>query len=117
MLSTFDFAGHVVGVIIDRDLTDEILEEIIAEIKARLDVHENINVFIELEKGRHITLKALLHGVDYKYSHAEYFNKIAIVTDSKWFQGAVNVSDILLDVDVRTFDLKDRLEAVQWISL
>ena len=117
MLSTFDFAGHVIGLILDRDLTDETLDKIIAEIKSKLEVHDKINVFIELEKGRNVTLKALLKGIKFKYSNSEHFDKIAIVTDSNWFQNAVNVSDILLDVDVRTFDIKARLEAIQWISI
>ena len=117
MLSTFDLAGHVIGLIIDRDLTDKILDEIIAEIEMKLKVHEKINVFIELEKGRQITFKALLKGINYKYSNADHFDKIAIVTDSFWFQNAVNLSDIFLDADVRTYDLKMRLEAIQWTSL
>lgn len=117
MLATFDLAGHVIGLIVDRDLDDHILEEILREIQEKLEVHDKINVFIELEKERHITFKALLKGIQYKYSNAEHFDKIAIVTDSLWFQNAVNVSDILLDVEVRTYDLKDRLAAIQWISL
>jgi len=117
MLSTFDLAGHVIGLIVDRDLTDETLDEVIAEIKLKLKVHERVNVYIELEKDRHITFSALMKGIKFKYSNSEHFDKIAIVTDSIWFQNAVNVSDILLDVEVGTYDLKDRLEAIQWISL
>ncbi|CAL67950.1 STAS/SEC14 domain-containing protein [Christiangramia forsetii] len=117
MLSTFDLAGHVIGLIVDRDLTEDTLDEIIAGIKLKLEIHEKVNVYIELEKGRHITFSALMKGIKFKYSNSEHFDKIAIVTDSNWFQNAVNVSDIFLDVDVRTYDLKDRLEAIQWISL
>jgi len=117
MLSTFDLAGHVIGLIVNQDLTDETLDEIFAEIKLKLEVHEKINVYIELEKGRQITFSALMKGIKFKYSNSEFFDKIAIVTDSYWFQNAVNVSDILLEVEVRTYDLKDRLEAIQWISL
>jgi len=117
MLSTFDLAGHVIGLIVNQDLTDETLDEVISEIKLKLEVYERVNVYIELEKGRHIKFSALLKGIKFKYSNSEYFDKIAIVTDSNWFQNAVNVSDILLDVEVRTYDLQDRLEAIQWISL
>jgi len=117
MLSTFDLAGHVIGLIVNQDLTDETLDEVISEIKLKLEVYERVNVYIELEKGKHITFSALLKGIKFKYSNSEYFDKIAIVTDSNWFQNAVNVSDILLDVEVRTYDLQDRLEAIQWISL
>ncbi|SDS49560.1 STAS/SEC14 domain-containing protein [Gramella sp. MAR_2010_147] len=117
MLSTFDLAGHVIGLIVDRDLTNETLDKIIAEIQLKLEIHDKVNVFIELEKGRHITFFALLKGIKFKYSNSEHFDKIAIVTDSLWFQNAVNVSDIFLDVEVKTYDLKERLDAIQWISL
>ena len=117
MLATFDLAGHVIGLIIDRDLTDEIVDQVIEEIQEKLDEHQRINVFIELEKDRHITLKALFKGIKYKYSNEDFFEKIAIVTDSKWFQNAAGLADSFLDVDTRTFDLRDRLEAIQWVSL
>lgn len=117
MLSTFDLAGHVVGLIVDRDLTNEILEQILAEIKSKLEVHKKINVYIELEKGRDITFSALIKGIKFKYHNSEHFDKLAIVTDSGWFKNAVNISDLFLDIEVRTFDLKERLEAIQWISL
>lgn len=103
--------------IIDRDLTEDILNEIIEEIETRSQEQDTINIFIELERGREISFEALLKGIKYKYSNSEKFTKIAIVTDSKWFQTTVNLSDILLDVKVRTFDIKDRLEAIQWISI
>ncbi|MUP47532.1 STAS/SEC14 domain-containing protein [Gramella sp. BOM4] len=117
MLASFDLAGHVIGLIIDRDLTDEMVNRIITEIEEKLKIYDRINVYIELEKGRHITLKGLLKGIKYKYSNSEYFDKIAIVTDSKSFQIAVDLSDTFLDVETRTYELKDRLEALQWISL
>ena len=117
MVSTFELTGHVIGLIINRDLTDTILDEIIAEIEEKTSIHDTINVFIELEKERDVTLKAVLKGIKYKYSNAEKFNKIAIVTDVNWFQTAVDLSDILLDAEVQTFDIQDRLEAIQWISL
>ena len=117
MLSTFEFASHVIGIMIDRDLTDAILEDVTNEIQEKLKHHDKLNIFIELEKGKSISLKALMKGINYKYSHQEEFNKIAIVTDSKWFQTAVNVSDVFLNVDTRTFDLEERLDAIQWISI
>ncbi|WP_026914628.1 STAS/SEC14 domain-containing protein [Christiangramia portivictoriae] len=117
MLATFDLAGHVIGIIVNTDLTDQLLDEVILEIKARLEQYEQVNVYLELERGHEISFKALLKGINFKYLNADLFNKIAIVTDSIWFQKAVNVSDIFLNVEVRTYDIKDRLNAIQWISI
>jgi len=117
MLSTFDLAGHVIGVIIDEDLTEELTDRVIAEIEQKLKIHDKINMFIELEKDWDISFKALIKGINYKYSNSDHFNKIAIVTDSFWFQSAVNLSDIFVNAEVRTYDLKQRFEAIQWTSL
>jgi len=43
MLSTFDLAGHVIGLIVNQDLTDETLERIVDEIKTKLEIHEKVN--------------------------------------------------------------------------
>ncbi|MFV8281061.1 STAS/SEC14 domain-containing protein [Christiangramia marina] len=117
MLATFDLPGHVIGIIINLDLTDKVLDEVILEIEARFKQYDKLNVYLELEKGHEISFKALLKGIKFKYSNADLFATIAIVTDSSWFQNAVNVSDIFLNVEVRTYDVKDRLVALQWISV
>ena len=117
MLATFDLPGHVIGIIINSDLTDEVLDEVILEIKARFEQYDKVNVYLELEKGHEISFNALLKGIKFKYSNASLFGKIAIVTDSSWFQNAVNVSDIFLNVEMRIYDVKDRLDSLQWISI
>ena len=117
MLATFDLPGHVIGIIINSDLTDEVLDDVILEIKARFEQYDKVNVYLELEKGHEISFNALLKGIKFKYSNADLFGKIAIVTDSSWFQNAVNVSDIFLNVELRTYDVKDRLDGLQWISI
>ncbi len=116
MLSSFELAGHVIGLIINRELTEETVDEIIAECEKKTKSFENLNVFIELERGHDITLKALFKGLKYKYSNSHKFRKTAIVTDRKWFQSIVGVTDSFIDIEVRTFDIRDRLEAIQWIS-
>ncbi|MCP9199610.1 STAS/SEC14 domain-containing protein [Gramella sp. GC03-9] len=117
MLASFELAGHVIGLIINRDLTGETVDEIIAECDKKIRNFDSLNIFIELERGHEVTLKGLLKGINYKYSNSDYFDKIAIVTDSRSFQIAVDLSDTFLDVETRTYELKDRLEALQWISL
>ena len=116
MLSTFDLAGHVIGVILDKDMTKEAVQEIIDKIEEKLLIYDTINVFVEIEKDRKISIIGLLNGIKFKYQNSSKLDKFAVVTDSRWFKKAIHISDVFLDVDVRTFDIKDRLEAIQWIS-
>jgi len=117
MLKTFDLAGHVIGIMIEKDLDSKVLDDVKNEIKERLATYHKVNLYVELKEGYEVSLKALFKGIKFKYSHEEYFGKIAIVTNEIWFQNAVNVSDVFLDAPVRTYMLKDRLEAIQWISI
>ena len=70
MLATFDLAGHVIGIIVNTDLTDELLDEVILEIKARLEQYEQVNVYLELEKG---------HEISFKASNDYYLNEQGVV--------------------------------------
>ena len=116
MISSFALDGHIVGVVLDRDLNDESLAEIISIINKKLESHKSLNVYIELQKDCQVEFKAFMNGVIYKYSNASKFDKLAIVTNLNWFKNAVKISDIFLDVEVRTFENKERLDAINWIS-
>ncbi|MCM4156267.1 STAS/SEC14 domain-containing protein [Gramella sp. AN32] len=116
MISSFDLAGHVYGIMINSDMTKEVMQESIAKIDEKLLDHEVINLYFEVEKGKRIEFDGFMECLKYKYAHAKHFNKIPVVSDNKKFQMAVGISDVFLSIDVRTFDLKERIEAIQWIS-
>jgi len=39
-----------------------------------------------------------------------------VVTDINWFQNAMEIKDLLMDAEVQSFSLADRLKAISWIA-
>jgi len=116
MISTFEFSGHIVGIMINSDIDDKVLKEIHTEILAKLEENKTINLFIEIEKGHDISLTTLLKDIIFKLDHAKQFTKIAMVTELKWLATIMSMKDLLMKADVRSFDIKNRMEAMNWIS-
>ena len=116
MVSTFEFSDKVVGILIKEDLDLTHIEEVHKLILERLDKHVKINLYIEIEKDLHISMTAFVKDVFFKFSNSDKFQKIALVTDINWFQNVMEIKDLLMDADVRSFDIEDRLKAISWIA-
>ncbi len=116
MAISFELAGHVLGLMIDRDITKSYLDEIHFLIEEKLKENDTINLFCEIMPNNEVPLKLLLENIKFKYDHSDQINKIAFVTDLGWVRGIMELDNFFVATEVRTFDLKDRLEAIQWIS-
>ncbi len=116
MVSTFTFAHHVLGVLIESDLNDELLHKVQAIILERLKENEKINLFIEIRTGSKISLTAFLKDLFFTLKHADQFQKIALVTDLIWFQKVMAVKDLVMNAEIRSFSNKNRMEAISWIA-
>lgn len=116
MISTFKFSKNVVGFLIDSDLDTKLIDEIHSAITDKLKGNETINLFIEIQAGNNISFSALLKDLKFKKEHASQFKKIAVVTDLNWFQNIMEIKDLLMDAEVKSFDHKLRMEAISWIA-
>ena len=114
MVSIFEFADHVVGVLIESNLNDELAQEVHAIVLERLKENKKINLFIEIRTGSTISLTAFLKDLFFTLKHAGRFHKIALVTDLIWFQNVMAVKDLVMDAEIRTFSNKNRMEAIIW---
>jgi hypothetical protein len=115
-VSSFEFAGNVVGLIVKSDLNKQSIAKIHDQIREKLKEYDRINLFIEIEKEAKVELTALFEDIKYKYKHAEQFNKIGVVTDVSWFSNLIDIKDLVMKADIRTFDHENRLEALSWIA-
>jgi len=116
MISTFEFSDYVVGILVNSDINDKVMDEIHAEILSKLEENETINLFVEIEKGHHVSLKTMLKDLIFKLDHAKQFNKIAMVTDLNWLATVMSMKDLIMTAEVRSFETEERLEAMNWIS-
>lgn len=116
MVSTFEFAEHVVGILITTDVDKKLLDEIHRVITEKCKVHKRINLFVELNHGSKIPLHLLFKDLIYKLNNASCFSKIAVVSDPGIFKNMMNLKDLLMHAEVEAFGPEDRLKAMNWIS-
>jgi len=116
MVSTFKFSENVVGILITEALDSKKVSQVHKLILERVEKHKQINLYIEIEEGRHISMAAFFKDVAFKFTNAEKFKRIAVVTDINWFQNAMEIKDLLMDAEVQSFSLADRLKAISWIA-
>ena len=117
MISNFEFAENVVGIIIDTDIGEELIREAQCKIDEKLKGHEKINLFFEIRRGNKMTLKAFINQMGFNVSHNNRFNKIAVVTDINWLQNSLTIKDLLVAAEIKTFCPGDRMNALGWIAL
>jgi hypothetical protein len=116
MISTFELSNHVVGLIIDKDIEEGSFEEVHRIILERISEFGKINIFCEIAPKKNIPYKCFLEELKFKYENSKSIDKFAIVTDLTWLRAAMNINDLLVNTHIRPFKIKDRLEAIQWIS-
>lgn len=116
MISTFEFADHVVGFLVNDDINKELIERIHESIESKLKEHEMVNIFVEITEGNQFSFSALMKDIVFKTKHKGQFGKMAIVTNLEWVKAYISMKDVLMDAEVRSFSNNDRLEAINWIS-
>ena len=116
MVSTFEFSKNVVGILIDSDVNAQLIEEVQEVINDRLQENETINLLIEIRPENKISFNALIKDLKFKAEHAKKFKKIAVVTDLNWFQNVMEIKDLLMEAEVKSFEPKYRLKAMSWIA-
>lgn len=116
MVSTFEFANNTIGIMIKSKVDSDLIDEVHSAIIDRLKENETINLFVEIESGSDISFSALLKDLKFKVEHAKQFRKIVVVTDLNWFQNVMEIKDLLMDAEVKSFEHKNRLKAINWIA-
>lgn len=116
MVSSFEFANHVVGIMITSNVDKKLLKEIHKIISEKFIDHQRINLFVEINPGVEIPIKIIFKDMIFKLGNASRFNKIAVVSDPGFFKEAMKIKDLLMDAEVEAFVHKDRIKAMNWIS-
>ncbi len=116
MVSSFEFASHVVGIMITSEVDQKLLKKIHEVIKEKFIDHQRINLFVEISPGTEIPLKIVFKDLIFKLGNASRFNKIAVVSDPGFFQKAMKLEDLLMHAEVETYCHQDRIKAITWIT-
>lgn len=116
MAISFELAGHIVGIMVNKDVDKEYLDEIHGIIEEKLKEYDSINLFCEIMPDNAIPVKSFIENIKFKFDHSEQIQKLAVVTDRAWVRGLMDVDNFFVSTHVKSFELKDRMEAIQWIS-
>ena len=116
MISTFELADNVVGIIIDSDLDQKLIERVQAKIREKIEDYGAINIFFEIKKGSKFGFKAFLDQMTFNLNHTRSFRKIAVVSDLEWLKASMFIKDIMVGTDIQSFSNNERLEALAWIA-
>ncbi len=116
MAISFELAGNVVGIMVDKDLDKQYLEVIHKLIEEKLSEHESINLFCEILPHKEVPVRFAFENIKFKFEHSKKIRKMAMVTDINWIRGIMDVDNFFVSTEVKSFERKDRLLAIQWIS-
>lgn len=116
MISTFELANHVVGLIIERDIEAGNLQDVHEIILERISEFGKINIFCEISNEKHIAFKCLMEELRFRHENSKNIDKLAIVTDLLWLRAAMNIDDLLSHTQIRAYEIKDRMDAILWVS-
>lgn len=116
MVSTFELAENVVGIMIDSDLDKDLIESVQAKILDKMEDHEEISIFFEIKKGSKVSFMAFVDQMKFNVNHTKSFKKIAVVSDLHWLRNSMFIKDLIMATDIRSFSNKERLEALAWIA-
>lgn len=116
MISSFEFADNVVGIIIDDDVDRRMLGEIHDLLRNKFQQTAAINLYLELKPGIGVPVPLLVKDLIFQLRHKGKFHKLAIVTDLDLLRNLMKFRDLLLDAEVETFTHQNRIAAMNWIA-
>ncbi len=115
MEKSFEFADNVVGFMVNKEIDQKKLEEILSQIKDRVEIVSPICLYVEDQSDEGISIGGFLKAIEFHFSHSKDLDKVAIVSDDKLFQKAMKMKDLLVPAKVKVFERKERLKAMNWV--
>jgi len=116
MLSDFSLSDNTVGFLIEGTFDKEMASKLIANIEAKLDFYDTINLYLEDVNIQDFSLAAVVEEMLFKVKHSDRFNKIALVTDKKYFKACATITKMFMSSETRTFSPSERVDAITWVS-
>ena len=117
MEKTFEFAENGVGFMVSEEIDQKRVEEILSKIKDRLEKVSPICLYVEDESDEGISMAGFLKAMEFHFSHSKDLKKIAIVTDDKLFKKSMKLKDLVVSAEVKSFESKERIKAMNWVMI
>lgn len=116
MESFFEFGENVIGLVVNEKIDADKIEEIQEIIDQKMKMNsERVSIYLEDKNKDGISIRALLKHIAYHLDQPEALQKVAVVTDSKWFEIVMEMKDLFTKSELLTFSTEQRIEAMNWI--
>lgn len=91
------------------------IEALMSEIIEKMDRFGTISLYLEDQNVEKFTLGAIFKEVLFKIDNKERLKKIALVSDRKWIHTCATLENQFLPIVVKSFEVDNRVEAMDWI--
>lgn len=98
------------GKLVDRDY-----EKLLPMVKDLIKRYGTIRWYFEMKDFEGWSLKAFWKDVKFDLSHANDFDKVALVGESKWHEAMTVLMKPFTKAKVKYFSIEDRGKATKWI--
>jgi hypothetical protein len=115
MKTSFEFSDNVLGIILEHKMDNENLQQIQQMLQEKIQRYNQIRVYLEDRNSDGITLKAVIKDLLFEIKQKESLQKIAVVTDAKWFKLVSEIKEFLVDAEVESFGRQERMRAMNWV--
>ncbi len=116
MVSTFEFSEKVIGILVESDVDNELLQKIHKFIEGKFIKDGKINLLVEIKRGVEIPVFLMVKDLLFKLSHNGCFRRIAVISEKGFFKKVMDLKDLLMDAEVKTFPMEERMTAMNWIA-
>ncbi|HEX5138952.1 MAG TPA: STAS/SEC14 domain-containing protein [Planctomycetota bacterium] len=89
---------------------------LVPALEQRLQTRDRIRMFYELGPEAGFSVGAMWEDAKVGIRHLKAFERIAVVSDLKWVNGAVRSFAWLIPCPVRVFPTSERATALAWIN-
>lgn len=115
MQKSFEFAENVVGFLVNKEIDQKKMEDILSDIRDRLEVVTPICLYVEDESDEGISIGGFLKAIEFHFSNSKDLEKIAIVSNNNFFKKSMEMKDFLVSAKVKCFERKERVKAMNWV--
>lgn len=120
MIEILPSADHVVAMKFTGTATSNDYDRVIAVIDAKLDAHDRIGLYADLEGFQDITVHAIAKDLKYslgKLGELSRFPRAAIVTRKEWLRTLIRTTNrVLPKIELKAFEPDDRDLALTWVA-
>lgn len=108
-LLAFEYRGY---------LKSEDLKVVLEPVKAAMDRHQKIDLFVRLDHFTGFDPSIIFHRLllSVKMAAMTTIRRYAIVGANSWMKRVVQIFDPLVSIEMRTFDIEQEAEAWEWLN-